>query len=333
MDYEKIYNQLIEKRRKEVLKKCDKDDPNYLYCEIHHIIPRCIGGSDDEANKIALTAREHYIAHLLLRRMHPDCYALSVAVEFMQVDPAKYVAGNNAACSRKFRFNGRLYQLIREENARMKSVIQSNLKWIKNLSKNDQKFWPKDVPLTQQMIDEGWEFGRLPFKTQRSPESYANSGYEAGKYIRVTNDVEDRYILKDDPIPEGYHRGMSLTNRQHQSQACIGRKGTTTGKVAIVKDDLSATRYILPEDELPNGWHYGSKLKGTHRSEEFKKMLSDINKGKVVADSTKEKLSAKQKRMRWYTDGITSIRLDMDAEVPIGFRSGRVLKPHKAATK
>lgn len=39
------------------------------YVEHHHIIPRCIGGSDDPENIVRLTAREHYICHWLLTKM------------------------------------------------------------------------------------------------------------------------------------------------------------------------------------------------------------------------------------------------------------------------
>ncbi len=34
--------------------------------EKHHIIPKCMGGSNKKNNKVDLTLREHYIAHLLL---------------------------------------------------------------------------------------------------------------------------------------------------------------------------------------------------------------------------------------------------------------------------
>jgi len=34
--------------------------------EIHHIIPKSLGGSDNKENLVLLTAREHYIAHWLL---------------------------------------------------------------------------------------------------------------------------------------------------------------------------------------------------------------------------------------------------------------------------
>lgn len=42
------------------------------YCERHHIIPRCLDGTNDEDNLIDLYAREHFIAHKLLAKENPD---------------------------------------------------------------------------------------------------------------------------------------------------------------------------------------------------------------------------------------------------------------------
>ena len=44
-------------------------NPTTSYVEKHHIIPRCIGGSDHRENIVALTAREHFVCHLLLTKM------------------------------------------------------------------------------------------------------------------------------------------------------------------------------------------------------------------------------------------------------------------------
>ena len=37
-----------------------------FYQERHHIIPKCLGGSNEENNLIWLYAQEHYFAHKLL---------------------------------------------------------------------------------------------------------------------------------------------------------------------------------------------------------------------------------------------------------------------------
>lgn len=61
MDYQKIYDNLVKKRL---------ENPPTEKFERHHIVPRSLGGSDDKENIVKLTLREHYIAHLLLCRIH-----------------------------------------------------------------------------------------------------------------------------------------------------------------------------------------------------------------------------------------------------------------------
>lgn len=57
--YHTWYNSLIERARNRVIGG---------YVEKHHIIPRSLGGGDEPENIVALTAREHLIAHMLLPR-------------------------------------------------------------------------------------------------------------------------------------------------------------------------------------------------------------------------------------------------------------------------
>jgi hypothetical protein len=40
-----------------------------VYCEKHHIVPKSLGGSNSKDNLVNLTAREHFICHLLLTKM------------------------------------------------------------------------------------------------------------------------------------------------------------------------------------------------------------------------------------------------------------------------
>ena len=44
-------------------------NPASGYTERHHILPKSLGGSNNQSNLVALTAREHYVCHLLLIRM------------------------------------------------------------------------------------------------------------------------------------------------------------------------------------------------------------------------------------------------------------------------
>lgn len=62
MNYEKIYYDLMNKR------KVNKLTKNSQYCERHHIIPKSLGGSNSSNNLVNLTPKEHFIAHRFLER-------------------------------------------------------------------------------------------------------------------------------------------------------------------------------------------------------------------------------------------------------------------------
>jgi len=61
--YSRIYFNIIIKAKLRVI---------VGYKETHHIIPRSLGGSNDQDNLAELTAKEHYIVHLLLPHMVID---------------------------------------------------------------------------------------------------------------------------------------------------------------------------------------------------------------------------------------------------------------------
>lgn len=61
MDYKRIYKELIDR----------SFERDYIEeAENHHIIPRSMGGTDDFDNIARLTYREHFLAHLLLFKIH-----------------------------------------------------------------------------------------------------------------------------------------------------------------------------------------------------------------------------------------------------------------------
>ncbi|ADG60090.1 homing endonuclease [Acinetobacter phage Acj9] len=55
MDYLRIYNEIIERGVKRSWSKGESDGHKI---EMHHIIPKCMGGTDEPGNLVALTVRE-----------------------------------------------------------------------------------------------------------------------------------------------------------------------------------------------------------------------------------------------------------------------------------
>lgn len=67
MNYARIYEQLIRRA---------SGRERHGYMERHHVVPKCMGGGDEKANIVYLSAKEHFVAHKLLVRIHPHVYGL-----------------------------------------------------------------------------------------------------------------------------------------------------------------------------------------------------------------------------------------------------------------
>lgn len=66
MDYIKIHDSIIEKA---VQRSWSKQSAPVV-TENHHILPKSMGGSNDQDNLVGLTLREHYLVHKLLYKIH-----------------------------------------------------------------------------------------------------------------------------------------------------------------------------------------------------------------------------------------------------------------------
>jgi hypothetical protein len=67
MNYLECYNNLVESRQ-----QLHRSKGQGVYFEKHHIVPRWLGGKDTKDNLVLFTAKEHYIAHLLLWKHYRD---------------------------------------------------------------------------------------------------------------------------------------------------------------------------------------------------------------------------------------------------------------------
>jgi hypothetical protein len=103
------YNQLVNRSLIRVLS-------HDIYTEKHHIIPRCLGGSDEPNNLVNLTAREHFIAHWLLTKM-------------VSSGKQKYQLWNAFSCmlyrertgQERYKITGRIFENIKTTGSKIKS--------------------------------------------------------------------------------------------------------------------------------------------------------------------------------------------------------------------
>lgn len=108
MDYQKIYNQIIERAKNRQLEG---------YKEKHHILPKCLGGKDNKNNLVELTAREHFLCHMLLCEIYPNNIKLKHALFLM----------NEGITRNDYLPSSQTYHRLKEERSKLmkgnKSII------------------------------------------------------------------------------------------------------------------------------------------------------------------------------------------------------------------
>lgn len=156
MNYNRIYNLIIERRLLNPLGRSE-------YTESHHIVPRSLGGSNDKSNIVKLSAREHFICHLLLVKIHKHSSANHKMVKaFIMMLTCKDDNQDRYISSHS-------YQRLREDFSAIQSYLQSGDRnsqfdsfWIVNPKTGENKKLIKSS-----IVPDDWVRGRGKSYTKR----------------------------------------------------------------------------------------------------------------------------------------------------------------------
>ena len=128
------------------------------YTENHHILPKSLGGTDDKENLVYLTAREHYICHLLLTKIYED----DDKAYFKMVKACVLMMFMKAPNQQRV-YNSRMYEWIRIHFSKIQSKSQAGENnsqfgkvWVFNLQLRKTKKIDKN-----ELLEPGWCYGRV----------------------------------------------------------------------------------------------------------------------------------------------------------------------------
>jgi len=219
MNYQKIYNNIIERANgREIVKK--------TYYEKHHIIPRCLGGSDNNINIVKLTAREHFIAHLCLVKIYPTHPGLIKAAIMMACGAPTHQRSGN-----------RIYAWMREKHSDSMSQSQRGSKnsqfgsiWVFNEQLKESKKI-KTIEL-KNYIATGWTKGRiLDFNTMYQTCEVCNTNFINSKVKRKTcsKTCNTKLLADKDTLFSGreeeFKKYYKQTNSMNKALQLMGFKG------------------------------------------------------------------------------------------------------------
>ena len=259
----KRYETFIQSRKSRVL------PINSLY-EVHHIIPRAIGGLDIPSNLIKLTLREHFIAHLILWKLYGG--SMTYAFYFLSKSKSKgslssrqsealrsdllsfqknKICITNGLQNRCILATDIIPQGFYRGSTQKKSEIKLNA--LRNLKKTTRRITDGLLNKTvgiDDTIPNGWRIGFVLTKKRLSrglpktvEERTKISNSHTGK-VPINDGVTCYYIPITAKIPEGFARGQ--LRKPHVKEIWI------TNKLDNKK--------ILISESIPNGWFRGRTI-------------------------------------------------------------------------
>lgn len=276
-----------------------------VYTEVHHIVPRCLKGTDENHNLIRLTLREHFLAHWLLWKAYPEYLPLASA--FLQMNNKNSKLEYKGFCKK---INSRTYQKLKTEVYNKLKDHTADKVRVKDQAGNIITFSKKEYADQTDLIFH--TAGKIyVFDTINNEYVYITTvDYYKNKnrYItRLSNnspnsvlyqflDLETREILKISKAEArsrnkdfGYKRLKHIQNHNHRI-TCIDNNGN---KYNISLDEYKNNSHTSIHSHLHKNKLVVRDIE-TNQTVQITKEEYNLNKSKYIT-STKGKVLAKDK--------------------------------------
>ena len=184
MKYDRHYETLISRARNRA------PNPDEYY-ETHHVIPRCLGGTDESKNLVQLTPEEHYTAHLLLIRIYPDSDSLVFAASMMTVSM------NGKRNNKLYGWLRRKMQKVAKQRTGAKNNSYGKPWYYDSSTLINGKFIPGTEPM-------GWIKGRCPPFSTRCVHCDNRTNSSKAKWCNDCRPKKEIEVLKSPRIKKNY---------------------------------------------------------------------------------------------------------------------------------
>lgn len=240
-----------------------------IYLEEHHIIPKSIEANNET---IMLTAKEHFICHLLLTKM-----CIHKKHHFKMLNAFQMMANCHASNQQRY-YNAAAYALVKKQIAAAKSEMYEG--------ENNPFYGKKHSPETMEKMAQN-----RPDMNGRNNPNYGNKWSEERK-----QKMSEQKTGKKHSTPSPLRgRKIDEKTREKISLAMMGRITSEETRIKLSESKLGSKN--------PN---YGKPI-----SDKVKEKLSLVLSGKIRDDSTKQfmaiqKAKAICEKMYLYYDTIST---------------------------
>lgn len=295
------------------------------YTECHHILPNCFCSSKQKTdiyNLIHLTAKEHYICHLLLCEMFEGNKKYKMYSSFVMMNyglAATQISANSYSLRRKYAALAMSFYF----KGKPKTVAAR-----KKLSEyGKERLWVTDGVISKRIrkgedLPSGFSLGRL-----KNIDNETGGTLEGNK--KISESIKGRYWVTDgvmnlslkpsDPIPDNFFKGRTIKQV----------------KTRWINNGHQQTR-LIEDSELPEGWNYG--MVHTHKNK-FRYITNGINirainENEANPDGWRNGFpKGHTLNTIWVTNGSENKLIKVGDDIDGGWRKGRIVSPKELPYK
>lgn len=238
------YNAIIKNARSRTLD---------CYKESHHIIPRSLGGTDDKDNLVDLTAREHFVCHWLLIKIHTgqDRHKMVYALNGMKRNGKDNERYETAITSR-------VYAKLKEEFGKVHSETMKG-----------RTPWNKGIPITEEQREKNRKAALGKIQSAETKQKIREA--QLGKKQKQETKDKIKNALKGKlkgPMSEENKLRISMGAKGVKKTACHANnvRNAMLGNISINKDNIEKkVKQDTLQEWLDKGWQLGGRKRLNHK--------------------------------------------------------------------
>jgi len=176
------------------------------YTESHHVIPRSLGGDNSKDNLVRITAREHFLMHLLLTKM-------CVGKDKHKMISGAHMMTFSKTSTQERNFTSRQFETVRKlfsEHQKVNSLFaRDNPKWMTGKTHSEEtrakikaaRAHQVTTDETRQKMSENyktliWMYDSVTLKNTRVHKEFVDTklteGFILGRYGFITEDIKQK---------------------------------------------------------------------------------------------------------------------------------------------
>lgn len=232
--------------------------------ELHHIIPRSLGGIDDENNLVKLSLRKHFICHLLLTKMVDDSKSIHKMLHALKM------------MSKTRHINSHIYERMKIKFRELKYVL------IYNKDTDEEKYLYDGEPLPI-----GFEIGGRPkseeWKDKLRGRKQSKEHIEKRTKMNGGRKKYEHKITKQRSFFIGQPDDNWLPVKKEKQRRSISEG--RTGQVPFYNPLTNECKLFRAEEQPPTGWIKGRSSNGRNgykQTENQKRKVKEANQKNYI---------------------------------------------------